>query len=102
MQLLPVLPQQLGHKLYHTMKKSVILVSSFDWLGWDLTTHQTLVSHFVSSPRGREQRDRRDSREDERKGQGRKRKMNESEETEEIKTPPLTLPAARIEGLAQL
>ena len=31
------------------------------------------------------------------------RKMNDSEETEEIKTfPPLPLPAARIAGLAQL
>ena len=42
----------------------------------------TFVGHFVSSPREREKRDRGD----ERKGQGRKRKMNESEETEEIKT----------------
>ena len=40
---------------------------------------------------------------DEREGHGRKRKMNESEETVEIKTfPPLPLPAARIAGLAQL
>ena len=43
----------------------------------------TLVGHFV---REREKRDRRDSRGDEREGQGRKKKMNESEETEEIKT----------------
>ena len=51
----------------------------------------TLVGHFVSSPREKEKRDtcRRDSRGDEREGQGRKRKMNESEETEEIKTVPL-------------
>ena len=40
------------------------------------------MGHFVSSPREREKRDRRDSRGDERKGQGR-RKMNESAETEE-------------------
>ena len=41
----------------------------------------TLVNHFVSSPRERE---KRDSRGDERQGQGRKRKRSESEETEEI------------------
>ena len=53
----------------------------------------TLVGHFVLFPREREKRHRRDSRGDERKGQGRKRKMNESEETEEIKTfPPLPYP----------
>ena len=40
----------------------------------------TLVGHFVSSPREREKRDRRDSRGDEIEGQGRKMKMNESEE----------------------
>ena len=40
----------------------------------------TLVGHFVSSHREREKRDRRDSRGDEREGQGRKRNMNESEE----------------------
>ena len=44
------------------------------------------MGHFVLSPREREKRDRRDSREDEREGQGRKRKMNGSVETEEIKT----------------
>ena len=61
----------------------------------------TIMGHFASSPR--EKRDRRGSRGDEREGQGRKRKMNESEETEEIKTsPPLSFPAARIAGLAQL
>ena len=41
----------------------------------------------MSSPRERE---KRDSRGDEREGKGKKRKMNESEETDEIK------PAARI------
>ena len=45
----------------------------------------TLVGHFVSSPTERE---KRDSRGDERKGQGRKRNRNESEETVEIKTFP--------------
>ena len=59
------------------------------------------MGHFVSSPREREKRDRRDSKRDEREGQGRKRRgderegqgrkrnRNESEETEEIKTFPL-------------
>ena len=41
------------------------------------------VGHYVSSPREREKRNTRDSRGNEREGQGRKRKMNESEETEE-------------------
>ena len=41
----------------------------------------TLVGHFVTSLREREKRDIKDSRRDEREGQGRKRKMNESEET---------------------
>ena len=54
-------------------------------LGFNDTS--TLEGHFVSSPREREKRDRRESRGDEREGQGRKR--NESEETEEIKTFPL-------------
>ena len=62
----------------------------------------TLVSHFVLSPRKREKRNRRDSRRDEREGQVRKRNRNESEETEEIKTFYLPLPATRIAGLAQL
>ena len=47
-------------------------------------TLSTLMGHFVLSPREREKRDRRDSRGDEREGQGRKRKMNESDKTEEI------------------
>ena len=63
----------------------------------------TLVGHFVSSPREREKRDRRDSRGDEREEQERKRNRNDSKETEEIKTfPPLPLPATRIAGLVQL
>ena len=37
---------------------------------------------FVSSPREREKRDRKDSRGDEVEGQGRKRNRNKSEETE--------------------
>ena len=39
----------------------------------------TLVGHFVSSPKEREKRDRRDSRGDEREGQGRKRNRDERE-----------------------
>ena len=53
-------------------------------LGFNDTS--TLVGHFVSSARERE---KRDSRGDEREGQGRKRIRNESDETEEIKTFPL-------------
>ena len=47
----------------------------------------TLVSHFVLSPREKEKRDRKDSRGDER--DRREMKMNDNEETEEIKTFPL-------------
>ena len=57
----------------------------------DFNDTSTLVGHFVLSPREREKTDRKDGREDEREGQGRKRKMNESEETEEIKTFSSTL-----------
>ena len=49
----------------------------------------TLVGHFVLSARKREKIDRRDSRVDEREGQGRKKNRNESEETKIIKTFPL-------------
>ena len=49
-------------------------------LGFNDTSN--LVGHFVSSPREREKIDRRDSRRDEREGQGRKRNRNESEETD--------------------
>ena len=56
-------------------------------LGFNNTS--PLVGHFVSSPREREKRERRDSSGDEREGQGRKMNRNESEETEEMKTIPL-------------
>ena len=36
------------------------------------------MGHFVSSPREREKRDRRDSRRDEKRGKGRKRNRGES------------------------
>ena len=51
------------------------------------------MGQFVSSPRKREKIDRRDSRGDEREGQGKKSnwKERDSEETEEIKTSPLYL-----------
>ena len=52
-------------------------------LGFNDTT--TPVGHFVSSSREREKRDRRGD-----EGEG-ERKMNESEETEKIKTPPFIL-----------
>ena len=42
----------------------------------------TIVGHFLSSPREKEKRDRRDSRGDDREGQGIKRNINESEEKE--------------------
>ena len=42
----------------------------------------TLMGHFVSSPREREKRDRRESRGDKREGQGTKRDRNKSEKTE--------------------
>ena len=68
-----------------------------------LNDMSTLAGHFVSSPREREKRDTRDSRRDEREGQGRKRNRSESEKIEEIKTFSLyPLPATRIEGLVQL
>ena len=54
------------------MKFSILIV-----LGFNDTS--ILVGHFVSSPREREKRDRRDSRRDEREGQGRKRNRNESD-----------------------
>ena len=52
-------------------------------LGFNDTS--TLVGHFLLSPRERE---KRDIRGDERRDRG-ERKMNDSEETEEIKTFPL-------------
>ena len=52
-------------------------------LGFNNTS--TLVGHFVSSPREKDKRDRRDSKGDEREGQERKRNRTGSEESEEIK-----------------
>ena len=53
---------------------------------WGLTTRQPLWGHFVSSHRKSEKRDRRESRGDERKGQGIKRNRNERVETDKIKS----------------
>ena len=80
------------------MKREIDLIV----LGFNDTS--TLVGHFVSPPRDREKRDRRDSRKDEREEQGRKRNRIEREETDlkNKNIPPLPLPTTRIAGLAQL
>ena len=57
---------------------------TFIVLGFYATS--ALVGHFVSPPGERMKKDRRVGRGDEREGQGKKRKINGSEETEEIKT----------------
>ena len=84
---------QVRYELYHGMgvieQTSTFEHVSLDFLivlGFNNTS--TLVGHFVSSPREREKRDRRDSRGE---GQGTKKNRNESEreEREEIKTLPL-------------
>ena len=80
----------LMHQGYDTINNQHIsskLSQDLIVLGFNDTS--TLVGHFVSSPREREKRDRRDSRGDEREELGRKRNRNESEKTEEIKTFPL-------------
>ena len=59
------------------------LVISLIVLGFHDTSN--LVGHFVWSSRERVKRDRRDSRRDEREGQGRKRNRNESEETDKTR-----------------
>ena len=68
---------------------NILIYSAFDC--WGLNATSTLADHFVLPPRDREKRDRIDGRGDEREGQVRKRKRNESKETEEIKTFPLYL-----------
>ena len=60
----------------------------FFLLSWGLRTRQPLWV-ILCYLKEKEKRDRRDSRGDEREGQERKRKMNESAGTEEIKTFPL-------------
>ena len=82
---------QVRYQLYHGMGV-IKQTSTFEYVSLDFfivlgfNDTSTLVGHFVSSPREREKRDRRDSRGE---GQGKKRNRNESEEREEIKTLPL-------------
>ena len=52
------------------LKRLVFVMDRLTELGFNGTS--ILVDHFVSSPREWEERDRRDSRGDEREGQGRK------------------------------
>ena len=70
--------------MFSMRRVNIFLFLQLIVLGFNDTS--TLEGHFVSSPRERE---KRESRGDEREGQGRKRNRNESEETEEIKTFPL-------------
>ena len=62
----------------------------------------TLVVHFMSSPRAREKRDRRDSSRYAREGQGRDENDNKGSNRRNYNIPPLPVPAARTAGLAQL
>ena len=48
----------------------------FSFIVLEFKDTSTLVGHFVSSPREREKRDRKDSKGDEREEQGIKRKIN--------------------------
>ena len=65
-------------------KKNINTIRLLMELGFNNTS--TLVGHFVLSPR---ERQKRDSWGDERERHDRKEKMNDSEETEEIKAFPL-------------
>ena len=78
-ELITILAHFLKQKHNFDISREILIV-----LGFNDTS--ILVGHFVSSHREREKRDRRESRGDESEGQGRERKMNESEETKEIKT----------------
>ena len=75
-----------------------------DWLivlGFNDTS--TLVSHFVSSPREREKRDRRDSRGDERERRVEKEEQEwKWRNRKNNSIPSLPLPTTRTAGLAQL
>ena len=59
-------------KWHHTVISSVFVKEDLFVLGFNDTS--TRVGHFLLSSREREKRDSRDSRGDEREGQGRKRK----------------------------
>ena len=86
---MPPFPNKEITSLVYNSQIKIIILMRLTVLGFNDTS--TLVGHFVSSPREREKRDRRDSRGDKREGQGRKRDRNESEESEEIKTFPSIL-----------
>ena len=63
-------------------------INNINWLCWGLTTCQPLLVILCSLPdKGRQEIE--EIVEEMRAGQRRKRKMNESEETKEIKTLPL-------------
>ena len=55
-----------------------VMSSTFILIVLGFNDTSTLVGHFVSSPKEKENRHRRDSRRDERKEQGRKRNRNEN------------------------
>ena len=74
------------HLYFRSKKSETIILCHYQSIELGFNDTPILVGHFVSSPREREKKNRRDSREDKREGQGRKRNMNESEEKEEIKT----------------
>ena len=65
-------------------------------LGFNDTSN--FVGHFVSNPR---ERKKRDSRGDEREGQGKGTEMKEKKQKNR-NIPPTLLPATRIAGFAQL
>ena len=69
-------------------------------LGFNDTS--TLEGHFVSSPREREKRDRRESRGDRRESRGDERGTGKKVKKQKKNIPPLPLPTTRIAGLAQL
>ena len=55
------------------MSNTLIFSKAVDLIVLGFNDRSTLMGHFVSSPREREKRDRRDSRRDESEGQGKKR-----------------------------
>ena len=86
MHILPFLNLQKGDNDFNLLENYVAKLG-FKLVTLDLQSltvvvfnnRSTLIGHFVSSPREREKRDRRDSREDKREGQVRKRNRNESD-----------------------
>ena len=54
------------------MSNTLIFSKAVDLIVLGFNNRSTLMCHFVSSPREREKRDRRDSRRDESEGQGKK------------------------------